>query len=250
MKTKLFIVIMLILFKTSIWASSQISQIYVKFGPDYFWSQSNDYFIKRINPIEGSLTPFITPGSLNDGNWAGNVAIGFTYPLTSIWKLNPEASYLSLGNYSKTFNPFISGPYESNDIINTFHSTMKGKVIAAVFNVEYLINSKYSVYVAPGLGVANIRTKNALNYQSSEDETNLLMVSNESRNNFSPQVSVGVKYALTSNFFFDLGVNYIGLGTIPFGTYSNDADYYTATKIAANNAHLWGPKLNIIYYFS
>ncbi len=250
MKNNLFILIMLIFCKTSLALSSQKAPIYVKFGPDFLWSQSNDFSIQRVNPIGGTLNPSISPDSLNGGKWTGNVALGLTYPFSSTWHLSPEVSFLPLGNYSKSFNPFITGPYEGDDIINTFNATMKGNVVAAVINIDYLINKKYYIYVAPGLGNANVITNNVLNYQSSDDETNLLMISNKRRSNFSPQVSVGLKYAMTSNIVFDLGVNYIWLGTIPFGTYSNDPDGYTATNVAVSNAYLLGPKLNLVYYFS
>ncbi len=140
MKNNLFILIMLIFCKTSLALSSQKAPIYVKFGPDFLWSQSNDFSIQRVNPIGGTLNPSISPDSLNGGKWTGNVALGLTYPFSSTWHLSPEVSFLPLGNYSKSFNPFITGPYEGDDIINTFNATMKGNVVAAVINIDYLIN--------------------------------------------------------------------------------------------------------------
>lgn len=223
--------------------------IYVKLGPDYLWSQSSNYSFTRIHPIPGTLEPSINSGSLNSGNWAGNFAVGFTRHVSSSWQLSPEVSYLQLGNYSKTFDPFMIGPYEGTDITNMLHTKMEGNVVAGILNIEYLINKKYSIYAAPGLGAANIRTKNSLNYQSNEDDTYLLMKSNKNRSNFSPQVSAGIRYAALSNIFIDLGVDYIWLGKIPFGTFSRDEDDYTETNVFAKNAYLLGPKLNFIFYF-
>lgn len=223
--------------------------VYVKLGPDYFWSQSSNYSFTRINPIPGTLEPSINRGSLNRGNWAGNFAAGFTRQLSTLWQLSPEVSYFQLGNYTKSHNPFMIGPYEGTDIINTLHTKLESNVVAGILNIEYLVNKKYSVYAAPGLGAANIRTKNSLSYQSNEDDTYLLMKSNKNRSNFSPQISAGIRYAALSNIFIDLGVNYIWLGKIPFGTFSRDEDDFTETNVFAKNAYLLGPKLNFIFYF-
>ncbi|WP_133128563.1 outer membrane beta-barrel protein [Legionella nagasakiensis] len=239
----------MIIFTTSLAQASQNRPISMKFGADYFWSQSSNYYIKRINPITETLNPSITPGSLRSTHWAGHVAVELVRPLSSTWTLNPELSFLQLGNFSKNFNPFIEGPYESTDIINTFHSTMKGNIIAAILNIDYLINNKFSMYAAPGLGFANIKTTSTLNYQTAEDATYFLITSKDRHSSFSPQFSIGIMYAMTTNVFFDLGLQYIWLGNISFGTFSRDSDNYTATKVAADHVYLLGPKLNISFLF-
>lgn len=223
--------------------------VYLKGGADYFGLYSDKYSMQRIHPLQGSLVPTISSGTINGGNWAGNVAFGFTYAVNPTWKLSPELSYTPIGRYSKTQSPFLLTPYGAG-FINRFHAKMNANVIAAVLNIERSINKKYAVYVAPALGVALVNTNNSLAYQASEDERYFLMESSQYRSNFSFQAAVGVKYEMYSNLFLDLGINYIWLGNIPLGTYSMDSDKYTRTEIAARHASLFGPKVNLIFYFS
>lgn len=245
MKKKLLIVAMLIISKAGIAAS-----FYAKFGADYLWSRSDNYSLKRTDPIAGSISPEITAGSLHSSNGAGNVALGLSHLLNSHWKLSLEASYLQLSGYAKKFNPFMAGPYESDDLINRFYSRMNGNVVAAIFNIDYLFKPQSSIYVAPGLGIANLRAHSQLNYQAYDYEEQLVMKAHKGQTNFSPQVAVGLKYSMTQHLMLDVGVSYIVLGKVRFGELSRERDDETKTAVIARNTYLFGPKLNLIYYFS
>lgn len=248
MNMKIILLVMTSLITTT--ASAALpNELYVKVGPDYFWATSNNYFIERINPIEGSLQPAIMTGTLRGGNLAGNVGLGWTFPTASAWQFSPEFSYIQPESYWKKFTPLMVGPEEGTDLINTFNSKMRVSIFAAILNIEYKLHQHYSVYVAPGVGVANIRTRGQLNYQAAEAPTNTLLGAKVRQNNFSPQMSVSVKYPLLSKLFLDFSLSVIRVGNLSFGKFSNDPDFYTATKIAANNAYLFGPKLNLTYYF-
>lgn len=245
MKKNLLVVAMLILSKASIAAS-----FYAKFGADYLWSRSRNYSLQRTDPIAGSMSPEISVGSLHSSNGAGNVALGVSHLLNSNWRLSLEASYLQLSGYSKKFNPFMAGPYEVDDLINSFYSSMNGNVVAAIFNIDYLVKANYSIYVAPGLGVTNLRAHSQLNYQAYDYEEKLVMKAHKAQTNFSPQVSVGLKYAMTKHLMLDVGLSYILLGKVRFGELSRDSDDETKTEVIAKTTYLFGPKLNLIYYFS
>ncbi|WP_133135632.1 outer membrane beta-barrel protein [Legionella rowbothamii] len=245
MKKNLLVVVMLIVSK-----AGMAGAFYAKFGADYLRSRSDNYSLKRTHPIAGSISPEITAGSLHSSNGAGNVALGVSHLLNPNWKLSLEASYLQLSGYSKKLNPFMAGPYERDDLINIFHSTMNGNVGAAIFNIDYFFKHNYSIYMAPGLGIANMRTHSELNYQAYDYEENLVMKSQKTQTNFSPQVAVGLKYAMTQHLMLDVGISYIWLGKVRFGELSRDSDDETKTEVIARNTYLFGPKLNLIYYFS
>ncbi|WP_058535554.1 outer membrane beta-barrel protein [Legionella saoudiensis] len=244
MNKNLLVIVMLILAKASIAAS-----FYAKFGADYLWSGSDNYTYKRTDPIAGSISPEITPGSLNSSNGAGSVALGMSHFLNPDWRLSLEASYLQLSGYAKKFNRFMAGS-ENVDLINTFHSRMNGNVLTAIVNIDYILKRNYSLYVAPGLGIANLTAHSRLNYQAYDYEEELIMKSHQDQTNFSPQVAVGLKYVMTQHLMLDLGISYIWLGKVRFGALSRESDAETKTEVIARNTYLLGPKLNLIYYFN
>ncbi|MFJ1268060.1 outer membrane beta-barrel protein [Legionella lytica] len=245
MKKNFLVAAMLIISKASIAAS-----FYAKLGADYLWSRSDNYSIQRTDPIADSMAPELSAGALDNSNGAGNIALGVRHLLNPNWRLSLEASYVQLSGYSKNFNPFMAGPYESDDLINNFHSSMNGNVVAAIVNMDYLVKPDYSIYLAPGLGITHLSAHSQLNYQAYDYEDKLVMKAHKAQTNFSPQVAVGLKYAMTQHLTLDLGLSYIWLGTVRFGELSRDHDEESKTEVIARNTYLFGPKLNFIYYFS